>query len=212
LDKCAGYYELQPNESPNDLSDKCECGGNLKHRQNLDDADDSQKTCSNCGSIIEDDKKVCPGCGFKLKEPPLTKGKFQSKYPRGDKEFNVNWLAMSIAFVVALYIIFFVQKKLFYEGFYIGPLIGGFITGCIVGKSSTNGILNGGIPTGITGFIGILLLVLVFGKGSPDLSSISPGMLITASVIWAIVFFIVFFIIGSIGGLLGATLRKIVSS
>lgn len=178
----------------------------------MNDADDSQKTCSNCGSIIKDDKKVCPSCSFKFKEPPLTKGKFQSKYPREDKEFNLNWLAMSIAFVVALYISFFVQKKLFYEGYYIGPLIGGFIAGCIVGKSSTNVILNGRIPAGIAGFIGILLLVLVFGKGSPDLSDLSPGILIIGSLISAILFFILFFIIGSIGGLIGATLRKIVSS
>lgn len=30
-DKCKGYYTLQPGESPDDFSDKCECGGKLKY-------------------------------------------------------------------------------------------------------------------------------------------------------------------------------------
>lgn len=30
-DKCSGYYELQPDESPEDFSDECECGGTLKY-------------------------------------------------------------------------------------------------------------------------------------------------------------------------------------
>jgi len=36
-EKCGGYYQLQPGESPEDFSDKCECGGNLKFVQDLDD-------------------------------------------------------------------------------------------------------------------------------------------------------------------------------
>jgi hypothetical protein len=35
-DKCGGYYELQPGESPDDF-DRCECGGKLKHIQTLSD-------------------------------------------------------------------------------------------------------------------------------------------------------------------------------
>lgn len=30
-DKCSGYYELQPDESPEDFSDECNCGGTLKY-------------------------------------------------------------------------------------------------------------------------------------------------------------------------------------
>ena len=30
--KCEGYYEIQPNESPDDFSDECECGGKLEYR------------------------------------------------------------------------------------------------------------------------------------------------------------------------------------
>ena len=33
--KCEGYYELQPNESPDIFSDKCECGGKLESRDSL---------------------------------------------------------------------------------------------------------------------------------------------------------------------------------
>jgi rRNA maturation endonuclease Nob1 len=34
-DKCDGYYELQSNESPDDFSDECECGGRLKHQKTI---------------------------------------------------------------------------------------------------------------------------------------------------------------------------------
>ncbi|MBP1945874.1 hypothetical protein [Methanobacterium petrolearium] len=30
-DKCNGYYKLQPDESPDDFTDECECGGKLKY-------------------------------------------------------------------------------------------------------------------------------------------------------------------------------------
>jgi len=30
-DKCGGYYELQKGESPDDFSQECDCGGNLKY-------------------------------------------------------------------------------------------------------------------------------------------------------------------------------------
>lgn len=36
-DKCEGYYELQPDESPEDFIDICECGGNLKYSNSPDE-------------------------------------------------------------------------------------------------------------------------------------------------------------------------------
>ncbi|ADZ09708.1 protease htpX [Methanobacterium lacus] len=33
--KCEGYYELQPGESPDDFTDECECGGKLEYRDSL---------------------------------------------------------------------------------------------------------------------------------------------------------------------------------
>lgn len=32
---CGGYYELQPDEKPDDFSDECECGGTLSHQNSL---------------------------------------------------------------------------------------------------------------------------------------------------------------------------------
>jgi len=34
-DGCGGYYELQPDEKPDDFSDECECGGRLSHQSSL---------------------------------------------------------------------------------------------------------------------------------------------------------------------------------
>ena len=34
-DKCGGYYELQPGESPNNFDLQCECGGKLKYHNSL---------------------------------------------------------------------------------------------------------------------------------------------------------------------------------
>lgn len=39
-DKCDGYYELKPGESPDDFDDTCECGGKLKYVANLNDLSD----------------------------------------------------------------------------------------------------------------------------------------------------------------------------
>ncbi|BDZ70373.1 protease htpX [Methanobacterium petrolearium] len=34
-EKCGGYYELQPGESPDDFTDECECGGKLEYVKTL---------------------------------------------------------------------------------------------------------------------------------------------------------------------------------
>ncbi len=41
-DNCGGSYELQEGESPEDFSDKCECGGNLNHTRNLSNTNTGQ--------------------------------------------------------------------------------------------------------------------------------------------------------------------------
>ena len=35
--KCGGYYQLQSNESPDDFSNTCECGGKIKYFKNIND-------------------------------------------------------------------------------------------------------------------------------------------------------------------------------
>jgi len=42
-EKCGGYYELQDGESPNDFSDKCECGGKLVYSENLENTEKDSK-------------------------------------------------------------------------------------------------------------------------------------------------------------------------
>jgi len=35
--RCGGYYKLEEGESPDDFTDKCECGGHLEYKENLED-------------------------------------------------------------------------------------------------------------------------------------------------------------------------------
>lgn len=41
-EKCGGYYELQEGESPDDF-DRCQCGGNLKYSENMEDYVQNEK-------------------------------------------------------------------------------------------------------------------------------------------------------------------------
>ncbi|ADZ09385.1 hypothetical protein Metbo_1141 [Methanobacterium lacus] len=51
-DKCGGYYELQPGESPDDF-DRCECGGKLKYLTNLDYLSDDFSDYSSSDNSID---------------------------------------------------------------------------------------------------------------------------------------------------------------
>ena len=83
-DKCQGNYELQPGESPDDFSDKCQCGGNLKYVESLgfdsepeEDTNkeepkvENEETKKENPKVKEDAKKedsskYCPTCGQPL--------------------------------------------------------------------------------------------------------------------------------------------------
>lgn len=278
-DKCGGYYELQPNESPNDFMDKCECGGNLKYVQNLNNVDELKKTCPNCGSSIEGNEELCPNCGFRLKESSLSENqlifgtiwilfnigiltimanffgwvlvmgivtsifkpmpgvsiysviglilflsvltiipilsvialirRFKNKYLSMYEKENWNWVAISVAFLITMIVSIFGRGFVPNVGL-VGSLIGGFIAGCIVGKNYIDGLMNGGIPAGIAGFIVFYLLTLL--SGTLITGQAPLNMTISISLLFAIVLFIVFFITGSIGGTIGAAIRKKISS
>lgn len=132
-DTCGGYYELQPSESPEDFDSKCECGGHLKYIQDLTNPDKFQKICSNCGSIIDDDKKKCPICGFKdeisLKSIiffilfwvfsiDLAIGIFFVRLPRYypnysfPKDFYSYFILSSIIFVILIGIIIYIRRRI----------------------------------------------------------------------------------------------------
>jgi hypothetical protein len=273
-DRCGGYYELQAGESPEDFSDKCECGGHLSYVEDLNEADGLNEVCPNCGSVIEGSEGVCPNCGFELAESELRDvsekqlifgflwvlsnagiltimalffggvflmgavgsifkptglsiysvievnlvfgiitfclvmvvfefmRRFKINYLSRYEKKNLNWLAISVAFLFSL-VSFFGGEHL--PGLVIvGPLVGGFIAGFIVGKSYLNGLVNGGIPAGIGGFIGVIIFILTFTSNAGE----SLDTLILVNLIVGILAFIPIFLIGSIGGMLGAGIRK----
>ncbi|SCG84820.1 DUF5518 domain-containing protein [Methanobacterium congolense] len=261
-DRCEGYYELQPGESPEDFSDKCECGGHLSYVQDLEEADGLNE--------------VCQGRGFELKKPIVTEKQviFRILFtvpaicffmicaiyggsvpwavlnqlvfePDSVTNFfgyvelfivmsifagcflvaavalswrlyvnylmeyrtDLRWVAIVIAFVVAIVIGSFGERYLG-DLFVIGPLIGGFVAGCIVGKSYMDGLVNGGFPAGMAGFISIIILIFLFGGSN---AGTSFEVILSGTLILAIPYFMAFFIVGSIGGMLGAGIRKKVS-
>jgi hypothetical protein len=279
-DKCGGYYELQPGESPDDFTDKCECGGHLRYVQNLNDDENLQKVCPKCGSLIEDNNETCPTCGFELKMSSLTEKQIifgvlwdvfsisilmvgaifivyaigiviipaflnpnltsdfytdiwiivmisllaivlvggtiirleiaRERYLKFYKKINWSRGAIIISFLFTMVIGVFGGRYLPDNVSIIGPIIGGFIAGCIVGKSYINGLVQGGLPAGIAGFIGFPLLVLFFGSKIIDWNNISMVLVIIMS--YAILFFMIFFIVSSISGIIGAGIKKRISS
>ena len=279
-DKCGRYYELQPGESLDDFTDKCECGGHLRYVQDLNDDENLPKVCPKCGSLIEDNDETCPKCGFELKKSSLTEkqiifgvlwdvfsisilmvGAIFIIYaiviiiipaflnPKLKSDFNtdlwiavmisllaivlvggtiirleiarerylkfykkINWSkgAIAISFLFTMIIGVFGGRYLPDNVSIIGPIIGGFIAGCIVGKSYSNGFVQGGLPAGIAGFIGLILLVLFFGSNIIDWNNSSMALVIVMS--YAILFFMIFFIASSISGMIGAGIKRRISS
>ena len=53
--ECGGYYELQEGESPEDFSDKCECGGLLEYAPSLDETSKADKSKSRFEDYISTD-------------------------------------------------------------------------------------------------------------------------------------------------------------
>ncbi|CDG64592.1 hypothetical protein MBMB1_0482 [Methanobacterium sp. MB1] len=66
-DKCGGYYELQPGESPDDFTDECDCGGKTRYVETLEESGELEElgstiTCPYCGTENPGDKKICKSC------------------------------------------------------------------------------------------------------------------------------------------------------
>jgi hypothetical protein len=71
--ECNRYYELQEGELPNDFSDKCDCGGELKYLETLESYDKIEKisattSCPYCGAENPDSAKLCKTCKRLLTE------------------------------------------------------------------------------------------------------------------------------------------------
>ncbi len=71
-DKCRGYYELDPEESPEDFANECECGGKLVYSESLDKSTeyhtetDNIITCHYCGTENQDYANFCQECGNQI--------------------------------------------------------------------------------------------------------------------------------------------------
>lgn len=67
-DKCGGYYELQPGESPDDFMDECECGGKTRFVETLEEVGKGTEkveptiTCPKCGAENPEYAKFCKSC------------------------------------------------------------------------------------------------------------------------------------------------------
>ena len=74
---CGGYYPLQEGESPEDFEDKCECGGQITYRENLDDDGEkdlngSGMSCPDCGVPNPSDSRFCLKCGKPLQKSGIS--------------------------------------------------------------------------------------------------------------------------------------------
>ncbi len=65
-DKCGGYYELKPGESPENFTDKCECGGKLGRIRVNSTQPTNLIDCPDCGHKVSKKAKNCPNCGRHL--------------------------------------------------------------------------------------------------------------------------------------------------
>lgn len=71
-DKCKGYYELQPGESPEDFDLTCECGGSIRYADNVDfvgsDWNEVPITtiCPKCGTTNPEGSSFCSTCAADL--------------------------------------------------------------------------------------------------------------------------------------------------
>lgn len=114
-DKCGGYYELQPGESPDDFSDECECGGKIRYVENLEDIGEGMEAmsatikCPQCGTKNPAKAKFCQKCGIKLLKTlgSTSKTKRSKNKAGGFSEHGLMLIIIGIILSITLYLIFF---------------------------------------------------------------------------------------------------------
>jgi len=124
----------------------------------------------------------------------------------------VNWKAVGIGFIVTL-VIALIGLFVPYLSFPLSPIIGGIVVGYIVGGTYKEGIINGGLAAGITGFIFTLVAVTLLGGTISAITasagvSLSSGTLALIAVLGAVFAFILYFILGLIGGVIGVAIKE----
>jgi hypothetical protein len=137
-------------------------------------------------------------------------------------KINLNWKAIITAFLVIMVISIISGLYLPNNVGLIGPIIGGLIAGYMVGGkyTYTKGIVNGGIPAGIAGFVSVLAVVLLSGNPlftttvvtAPSYTQDQINTLTTFTIIvnYSVVAmggFILFFILGLLGEIIGVAIK-----
>ena len=126
---------------------------------------------------------------------------------------NLNWKAIIIAFVISFVVTIISGIYLLNNVSLIGPIIGGLIAGYIVDGSYTDGLVNGGIPSGIVGLISLpLVLYLIWDKINALITSLGyhlpPVPFLTAAIGAGFAGFAMYFVIGIIGAIIGVAIKN----
>lgn len=126
---------------------------------------------------------------------------------------NLNWVAICVAFIVAIVTGVFGRLYLPINVSLIGPIVGGLIAGYMVGGSYTDGIVNGGIPAGIAGLISFLVLTyLLWDKINLVINNLGyylhPKSLIIVIIGVAFGGFVIYFVLGIIGAIFGIIIKR----
>jgi hypothetical protein len=178
-EKCEGYYELKEGESPEDFSDKCECGGKLEYVETIEGSKnyDVNEGVSNIDNNLE-----------KIKLKSVSIGAISSlliilliDLPK----LLLKYMTYEYAIVVLVFILV------------LAPLIGGFIASYNCGRCNYKyGVVNSIIAIFIYNIAMILIEYFYFNLGM--------GFGLTAYLFFAVVIEI----FGIIGGVLGIFIKK----
>jgi hypothetical protein len=146
-EKCGGYYELQKGESITDF-EKCECGGNLKFTNSINESNEKPiqenlKAKKIVKSAVEkqnvEQKRFCPNCGFDNKINAKFCKKCGKEFKKGFADrFNnaINLLAVFIGLGISVLVL----------------ILGSFLYGGIVAKGAIDLIT----------YVGLVLVTMVF--------------------------------------------------
>lgn len=130
---------------------------------------------------------------------------------------NLNWMAIIVAFVVAIVMGIFGGLYLPKNVSLIGPIIGGLIAGYLVDGSYTDGLVNGGIPAGIAGLISFVVIIYLTWSEITTLASnlgypLPPGSFLTGEIAAGFAGFAMYFVLGIIGAVIGVAIKNRSSS
>lgn len=93
-ESCGGYYELQKDESPDDFSDKCHCGGHLNYKDSIQlDQEESQNIlCPSCDTLNPNFAVFCSECGHRFtKEFDLNDNEFSKEFDLNIEKILEDW-------------------------------------------------------------------------------------------------------------------------